>query len=52
MHLEVIQYLIRKPSDMVNLSEDGSVVAALLLIVRTSRKVTIYYMNRALLILK
>ena len=45
----VIQYLIGKLSDMVKMDKKGLVVAALLASVRTSWKVTIYYINRALL---
>ena len=47
----VIQYLIGKLSDMVKMGQDSLVVAALLASVRTSWKVTIYYINGALLIL-
>ena len=46
-----IQYIIGKVSDMVKMSQEGLVVAVLLASVRTSWKVTFYYINGALLIL-
>ena len=45
----VIQYLIWKLSGIVNMIQEDLVVAALLGSVRTSWKVTIYYINGALL---
>ena len=48
----VILYLIRKLLDMVNMIQEGKVVAALSTSIRTSWKVGIYYINWALLILK
>ena len=47
----VIHYLIGKVSGMEKMSQENSVVAALLASVRTSWKVTIHYINGALLIL-
>ena len=47
----VIKYLIGRLSYMVNSREEGSGEAVLLASVRTSLKVTIYYINRALLML-
>ena len=47
----VVQYLIGKLSDMIKVTQEGLVVAALLASVRTSWKVTNYYINSALLIL-
>ena len=47
---KVIQYLIGKPLDMVKMSQEGSMVTALLASVRSFCKVTIYYINWALLI--
>ena len=46
---KVIQYLNGKLSDMVKLGQEDLVVAALLASVRISWKVTIYYINGALL---
>ena len=51
VHGHTVQYLIWKVSDMVKMNLEDSVVAALLASVRTSWKATIYYINRALLIL-
>ena len=48
----VIQYLIEKISDMVNMTQGGLVVASLLAYVRMSWKVTIYNIDWTLLILK
>ena len=48
----VIQYLIGKLSDMVKMDQEGLVVAVLLASVRTLKKVKIYYIDRALSILK
>ena len=44
----VIQYLVKKLLDMVKMGLNGFVVTALLVSVRTSLKVTIYYINWAL----
>ena len=52
LRYRVIQYPIEKLLDMVKMGQEGLVVAALLESVRTSWKVTIYYINSALLILK
>ena len=49
LRCRVIQYLIRKLSEMVKMGQEGLVVAALLGLVRISWKVTIYNINRALL---
>ena len=45
----VIQYLIRRFSDVVKLGQESLLVAVLLVSVRASLKVIIYYINRALL---
>ena len=45
----VIQYLTGKLSNMVKMGQENLVVAAVLVSVRASRKVIIYYINRALL---
>ena len=47
----VIQCLIKKLSDMVNMIQEGKVVAALSTSIRTSWNVGIHYINRALMIL-
>ena len=47
----VLQDLIGKLLDMVKMGQESLVVAALLASVRASWKVTIYYINGALLIL-
>ena len=47
----VIQYLIEKLSDMAKMIQKSKVVAALSTSIRTSWKVGIYYINRALFIL-
>ena len=44
----VIQYLIRKLLDMVKMGIEGLAVAALLISVKASQKLKIYYINRAL----
>ena len=46
----VIQYLISKLPNMIFMREESLFVVALLASVRTSWKVTIYYINRALFI--
>ena len=46
-----MQYLTWKLSDMAFMREEGLVMVAIQASVRNSWKVTIYYMNRALLIL-
>ena len=51
MRYTVIQYLIKKLSDMVKMGQYSLVVAALLASVKASWKVAIYYINGALLIL-
>ena len=51
LRYRVIQYLIVKLSDMVKMIQEGSVVAALSTSIRTSWKVGICNINRALLIL-
>ena len=51
MKYRAIHYLIGKVSDMVKMSQKGSIVTALLASVRASWKVTIYYINATLLIL-
>ena len=51
LNYRVIQYLIWKDLDMVKMSQEESVVAAPLAYVRTSWKLTIYYINGVLLIL-
>ena len=51
LRYRIIQYLIGKLSDMVKIDEDSSFMAALLASVRVSWKVTICYINGALLIL-
>ena len=51
LRYRVTQYLIGKVSDMVKMSKEGSVVITLLTSVRMSWKVTIYFINGALLIL-
>ena len=48
LRYKVTQYLIRKLLDMVKMGLNSFVVAALLVSVRTSLKVTIYYINWAL----
>ena len=48
LRYRVIQYLIGKLSDMVKKGQEGLVVAAFLASVRTSWKLRIYYINRAL----
>ena len=45
----IIQYLIGKLSDMVKIGKESLVMAALQVSVRASWKVTIYFINRALL---
>ena len=45
---KVIKYLIRKVSVVVNMSQEGLGVAALLTSFRPLGKVSIYYINRAL----
>ena len=47
----VKQYLIGKLLNMVTIRQEGSVVTALLAIIRMSLKMTVYYINGALLIL-
>ena len=51
LRYEAIHYLIGKVLDMVKMSQEGSIVIVLLVSVRTSWIVTIYYINEALLIL-
>ena len=41
-----MQYLILKPSGTMNMSQEGSVVAAFLVPLRTSLKVTIYCVHK------
>ena len=48
MRYSVIQYLIRKLSDMAKMSIEGLAVAALLISVKASQILKIYYINRAL----
>ena len=48
MRYRVTQYLIRKLSDMVKMGIEGLAVAALLISVKASQKLKIYYINRAL----
>ena len=48
MSYQVIQYLIGKLSDMVKMGRESLVVAALLISVKASRMLKIYYINRAL----
>ena len=48
MRYKVTQYLIRKLSDMVKMGIEGLAVAALLISVKASQKLKIYYINRAL----
>ena len=48
LRYKVIQYLIRKLSYMVKMGQEVLVVAALLISVKSSRKLKIYYINRAL----
>ena len=49
MRYRVIQYLIGKLSDMIKMGQESLVVATLLASVSASWKVTIYYINEALL---
>ena len=48
LRYRVTQYLIRKLSDMVKMGIEGLAVAALLISVKASQKLKIYYINRAL----
>ena len=48
LRYKVTQYLIRKLSDMVKMGIEGLAVAALLISVKASQKLKIYYINRAL----
>ena len=48
LRYRVTQYLIRKFSDMVKMGQEGLVVAALLVSVKSSWKLKIYYINRAM----
>ena len=48
MRYRVIQYLIGKLSDMVKMGIEGLAVAALLISVKASQKLKIYYINRTL----
>ena len=48
LRYKVTQYLIIKLSDMVKMGIEGLAVAALLISVKASQKLKIYYINRAL----
>ena len=48
LRYRVTQYLIRKLLDMVKMGIEGLAVAALLISVKASQKLKIYYINRAL----
>ena len=48
LRYKVTQYLIRKLSDMVKMGIEGLAVVALLISVKASQKLKIYYINRAL----
>ena len=48
LRYKVTQYLIRKLLDMVKMGIEGLAVAALLILVKASQKLKIYYINRAL----
>ena len=48
LRYRITQYLIRKLSDMVKMGIECLAVAALLISVKASQKLKIYYINRAL----